>query len=175
MIDALSEKIAVKLKQYNEEETASVEVMKFGLAIVLSGLFTSLLCLTIGFFTGHFLDTIVTLLAFAFLRFFSGGFHFQSSIACTAATCVIVGAIPLVPVSGQMNLILTLASLALVALFAPSNISGATRMPEKYYPLLKIISIVIVASNLLLHNDLLALTFFVQSLLLIRLKREVRI
>ena len=168
----LSEKLAITIKKANENETASVEVMKFSLILLFNMFFTILLSLILAALFGTVRETVLALFSFMLLRIFSGGFHFKTATACTVASVAIVVIVPLIPITDQIAFYLTLAALILVLKFAPSNIRGTVRIPEKYFPFLKIISALIVSSNFLLSNHLLALIFFVQAVSLIS-KKEV--
>lgn len=171
MIDFLAGRLAFKIKQANPEQTASVEVMKFSLIIVLNAFSIVALSLMIGAASGKFAETALTLFSFALLKFFSGGSHLKSSGQCVLWSTAAMTILPHIPVNLHWMLGLTSASLLLVAVFAPSKIQQKKRIPEKYNPVLKIISILIVASNFLLFSDVMAKAFFLQSLTLIRKRR----
>jgi accessory gene regulator B len=173
MIEVLSEKVATAIKRTNELETTSIPIMKYSLIIIFNTLFTIILCLMIGATLGKFQETIITLVSYISLRFFSGGHHFKSAMVCTVVSTAIIVIIPLINITNETVFILTILTVLLVGFFAPSNIRGVARMPEKYFPLLKVVSLLIVCTNLFLSNHQLALAFFVQGISLIPLKKEV--
>jgi len=172
MIDTIASKLATSLKNANKNETPSVAVMKFALIITLNSSITIILSLSIGALFGKFTETAIVLCCFALLHFFSGGYHFKSAMACTFASIFTIVLIPLIPITKDVAYILMLCSLILILIYAPSNISNAARLPEKYFPFLKLISIVIVLGTVFLSLELLALTYFIQSLTLITLKKR---
>src|SRR5690554_2422168 len=110
-IDVLARRIAVSIKNTNPEKTHSVEVMTFALIILMNGLLSFSLALLIGAITGKAYMTLIAIIAFVLLRFCSGGFHFQSSMACTIVSCAIFAIIPHIPVNYEWFLILTGLSL----------------------------------------------------------------
>lgn len=169
ILDKVSGKIALTFKRINPEETASVEVMKFSIALILNLVSIVILSGVVGFFLGTLGATMFSLFAFALLRFFSGGVHLPVSEYCIAVSTAIFVIIPHFPVNERWCIIFTFISVVLVLLYAPSRIEQQTRIPEKYYPALKVISACIVAANFWLRSDILALTFFVQAVLLIRM------
>ncbi len=173
MIESWAEKIAVSIKKSNEAETASVDVMKFALIGILDLGIAGALTLLIGFATGALYGTLLSLASFFVLRLFSGGYHFKTAEACILFSTAALAAVPHIPVNSLWTVILTSVSCILVLLYAPSNIKGATRIPEKYHFYLKPISLVLVASNFLIVSGTLSLAFTLQSLSLIRTKKEV--
>jgi accessory gene regulator B len=170
MIESYAEKAAMSLKEINPEKTASVEVMKYGIIMAFNGLSVAFLALLGGWIGGHFEETLLTLAAFGLLRFASGGFHFESAGLCIVFSTLLMISIPYIPVKENWILILTAVSFILTAIFAPSGIEGQTRIDEKYFPLLKVLSILIVGSNFFLLSTTLSKIFFIQSLLLVKIK-----
>lgn len=168
VIDYLANRIAQTIKKINPEETASVEVMKFGLAVLLNGSFILILSLLIGIGTGQFVGTLQVLTALALLRSVSGGYHLPTSEWCIVASTAVITIIPHLPINSQWCILLTVSSLVLVLLFAPSKIENQTRIPRKYFPLLKVIAALMVISNFFIMSSTVAAAFFVQSVLLIR-------
>nr|WP_318840804.1 hypothetical protein [Paenibacillus sp. BJ-4] len=61
----------------------------------------------------------------------------------------------------------SILSIILVLFYAPSRIEGRTRIPKRYYPLLKCIGVTLVALNLWMAFPVVAASFFAQSLTLI--------
>lgn len=168
IIDKMSEKIALTFKRINPEETASVEVMKFSLALILNFAFIFLFSSIIGLLLGTFWATLLSLFAFGMLRFVSGGVHLPVSEYCVAVSTAIFVIIPHLPINDMWCIILNIVSLVLVLLFAPSRIENQSRIPRKYYPMLKVIAAVMVALNFWFMSGVLAITYFIQSTLLIR-------
>ncbi|MBD2865800.1 MULTISPECIES: accessory gene regulator ArgB-like protein [Paenibacillus] len=174
MIEALAGKIANKIKRADEQNTAHVEVLKYGLIIVINYALPVVASLTIGWITNQFSGTLFSVLAFTLLRLASGGFHFKSANVCTVVSILIISIPPHVSLSDHWITICTAVSLLLIFILAPANIRGYARMPEKYFPIMKIVSVLIVGSNLLWHSSILAIVFIVQGVLLLPLRREVK-
>lgn len=170
MIEAWSEKIAISIKNANEEHTASIPLMKFALIILFNFFIPTIISLLIGAMTGNLAETALSISSFVILRMASGGYHFKSSMVCMLTMIVIAVIPPLVPVSENWTLILTVVGLILVTTLAPSNMRGYNRMPEKYYPLLKTASVIFVASNLYIGSGVMALVFAIQGVSLFGFK-----
>jgi accessory gene regulator B len=170
MIDSMAEKIALSIKKTNEENTASVAVMKFALIIFINTFSTIFFAMLIGLLTSKPLETVLALFAYALLRIFSGGYHFKSSAQCILVSAVTISVIPHVPLNSIWSSYLLISSFIIVSIFAPSNIKDVTRIPEKYYFVFKIISIIIVSSNFFINSYILTLAFFLQSITLLSRK-----
>lgn len=172
MIEWMAGKLALSIKQANPEKTSSTEVMTFSLILLLNALAIITCSLIIGGLTGKLVETAVTLFSFALLKFFSGGIHLKSSDTCAMVSIIGMSLLPHIPIYDSWVLWMTSISLVIIILFAPANMHKKARIPEKYYPLLKIISILIVASNFIINSDILAKVFILQAAMLIPLKRR---
>lgn len=170
MIEAWSEKIAISIKNANEEQTVSVPLMKFALIILFNFFIPIIISILIGSIMGKITETLISICSFVILRMASGGYHFKSSLVCMLTMIVIALVPPHIPISENWAIILTIVSLVLVTLLAPSNMRGYNRMPEKYYPLLKTASVIIVASNLYVGSGVMALVFMIQGVSLFGFK-----
>lgn len=167
MIEAAAERIALAIKRANPEETVSVAVMKFSLIMVIgtgSALFFSFL---ISGLLGSFIDTLITLLAFVVLRFFSGGFHFKTAEKCTLSSIIGAVSIPYIPLSHLGNIMLLTTSVIIVIWLAPIGKNQSRIFKQQHNKLLKVISVVIVLSNFYIQSNVITLAFFVQSLTLV--------
>ncbi|WP_127589200.1 accessory gene regulator ArgB-like protein [Paenibacillus koleovorans] len=170
MIENIAFRIASKIKTVDPDNTTSVDVMKYALI----GLINSFLVFTFAFsfaiLTNNFINTLLFSIGFIFLRSVSGGFHFSSSISCFIVSSAMAASVPHLQLSFELNLILNFISIIFVLLFAPSNIEGQTRIPKRYYPHLKYISIVIVIISLFITITPFTVGIFIQSCLLFRLE-----
>lgn len=169
MIDALALRIATGIKNANPEKTTSIDIMQFALIILINGFIIFFLSITVGIWTGKGIETVLFLLSFIGLRFTTGGFHLDSSMKCTIVSCIIAIGFPQLPVTASLVPVFGVLSLLLILVFAPANIEGHTRIPPRYYPLLKALACLVVASNFFIQNPTLALGFFIQSLTLIHI------
>lgn len=172
MIETLAEKISTYLKDQNEEETTSIAIMKYSLIIIINVLVTIIFSFTIGAITGKLLETSVTFAIASILRFISGGFHFKSATNCIVVSTILISCIPHIAISKEISFYFTLLGLILFIIYAPSNITGHTRIPEKYFPYLKLVSVVFVGCNLIIQNQIFALIFLLQGISLIRFERR---
>lgn len=172
MIEALSNRIAHKLKEINPEETASIEVMSYALQGILHNAITVLTALTFGLCLGHFWDTVIAATCFTLLRLVSGGFHFRSALACFISSSIVFIAIPMITTTNEIAIIINAASLILVSIFAPSNIQEHIRVSERYFVVFKLLSVLLVAVNFFYLSSIVTLAFFVQAYSLVSLKRR---
>ncbi|MBB6672149.1 accessory gene regulator B family protein [Cohnella nanjingensis] len=171
MIENLSEKLAVSLKNAVPDYPGSVARLKFGIHIILNTILTIAVAVILGIVIHDLASVMVILFSFALLRAFSGGIHVKIALLCILVSAVAAALLAMtkeLAMPGEVFTALNVISMLLVLVYAPSRIAGQTRIPRRFYPLLKVISLLIVGSNFLLHSDLLAVTWFVQSLTLIR-------
>jgi accessory gene regulator B len=173
MIAKFAENIAVTIKNANPEQTASVEVMKYALVGIINTVGTIFMSVLFGLMTGKLASIALALFAFGFLRYFSGGLHLKTPVACMLVSTAMICVVPFIPVNQAIEAAMLLISLLLILIYAPSNVRGFARLPEKYYPVLKIISLVIVSSSWFLDSSILTITFFIQSISLIEIRKEV--
>lgn len=170
MINSAALFIAKKIKSVVPEHPSSVNVLKFAIALVINAVAIISLSLIISLFTGKTLEVVQALISFAALRQVSGGKHINSGIWCVAVSTGIMTAVSYAIFTTVVSMILTIASLILILIYAPSGIERQSRIPKRYYPLLKLISFLLVASNFLIQADVLSITFFIQALLLIKIR-----
>jgi|HigsolmetaGSP12D_1036236.scaffolds.fasta_scaffold01823_3 accessory gene regulator B len=172
MVESLALRIAEALKRIEPERTASVPVMKFALEGLLNSLITLLLIGCAGLATGAFGETMLAFGAFAVLRFFSGGMHLRSAMHCSLVSSLLIAATPHIPVPKSWIIGLGAASVLLILVLAPANIEGYARIPKKYFPLLKGISVLIAASNFVWLSSTVALVNAIQAATLIQTRRR---
>lgn len=171
MIERLSAKLAQSLKDAIPDHPASVAKLKFGIHILLNTVLTIGVAVVLGLLIGDLAGVMTVLFGFALLRAFSGGIHVKIALLCIVVSA---GAATLLALTRELSLPqpvfgwISLISLLLVLVYAPSRIAGQTRIPRRFYPHLKVLSLLIVASNLFIRSDLLAIAWFVQALTLIR-------
>lgn len=170
IIEAWSEKIAQSIKKTDENITVSIPVMKFALIIIINFTIPVIVSLLIGLLTGKFLETGTAIVFFVLLRLLSGGFHFQSPIPCMITMVVITALPPHFSLPDMWITAFTAVALILAALLAPSNLRGYHTMPEKYYPLMKAASVLLIGTNLFIHSSVIASVFLIQGILLFRWK-----
>lgn len=170
IIEKAALQIATRLKNLAPEHPASIDVLSFALAILINTLSIIGLTLLVSFVTGNTKEAITILITFALLRSVTGGIHLNSGTACVLFTTTLFTTISFIGISNEACIILNLISLILVMIYAPSGIERQSRIKRKYYPLLKVIGISLILMSLLIFDSTLTITFFIQSVLLIRLK-----
>jgi len=176
LIERLATRIALKIKEASPEETASVELMKFALIGILHNAITIGTALAVGAILGRFGEVLLACAAFMLLRLFSGGFHFKSALSCFLFSAAIFVLIPLIPIGRDFPYLhlLTASSFMLCLFFAPANIKEHIRVPEKSFPLFKLISLALVTLSYFLSHPVVTLAFLAQSLTLLPLPRKRR-
>ena len=174
MVEALAQHLATKIKRASPHQTASVPVMKFALIIVINFMVPTVASLLFGAMTGKLLETLTAMGYFIALRILSGGYHFETPVLCMVATCITFALPPHLELNGQWTLMLTTLSLLMVLILAPSNMRGYNTIPEKYYPLLKLFSVLIVCSNFIILSGTAAIVLAVQGITLLFRNKEVK-
>ncbi|MDQ0496363.1 accessory gene regulator ArgB-like protein [Paenibacillus brasilensis] len=171
MIEALSNKIAVHIKKNVPDHPASVAVLKHALAVILNMVFITGLTIAISVFTGRIREVLTIMAAFAFLRQMTGGLHLKSGMGCVAVSTLLFTGLSFVHLDYRWSMIATVISMILILIFAPAGIEKQTRIPPRYFPLLKAGAFIVVSFNLWVANPFIAVSFFAQSLLLISIRR----
>ncbi|MED1787576.1 accessory gene regulator B family protein [Brevibacillus laterosporus] len=172
MIEKLSHFLAVKIHNANPDtdKKESVEVLLYSLSTTLNYLLILFFSLLIGFLTNKFVETIVAMISFVVLRIFSKGYHAKTLTTCFVLTTAIITVIPHVPVR-EYTSITNILNVILVLIFAPNGSFEEGTISKSRTQLLKGASVLIVASNFLMSSQVVALSFLIQSLLLIPKRR----
>jgi accessory gene regulator B len=172
MIDGLAYRVAGVIKRANPHQTSSHEVLHYILIIYINLILIVIESLIIGWLSGKLWQTITCMVAVNGLRYFSGGKHLRSTWGCNLLSVGIFTIVPHVPLfHPALTMITTVLSLLLVFILAP-NMDSQTSITREKYPKLKLISLLIVGTNLFIHSWLLGLSFFVQSLTLLFFERR---
>ncbi|MFD1772346.1 accessory gene regulator ArgB-like protein [Paenibacillus rhizophilus] len=172
-MNTLSYKVAFAIKQANPEGTSSIEVMQYSLSILFNTACIIISSLVIGWLTGQWKGTILTLFSIALLRFVSGGVHLKSAKACNIASILTCTIIPhLSSFLDNYILLINGVSLVIMAISAPKPDKNA-QLPIKWFPFMKVIAMLLVLSNFFIGSSVIGLAFFVQSLTVIYWKRRV--
>ncbi|WP_068499081.1 accessory gene regulator ArgB-like protein [Paenibacillus kribbensis] len=168
MIETLALRMATHIKSTIPDHPASVAVLKHSLSIVLNVVF--IVCLTMGaaLLTGKVKEASLMLVMFAILRQITGGIHLKTGIGCVLVTSIVCTALSFFTLSYKLSIGATILSIILILIYAPSGIEKQSRIPKRYYPLLKTIAVLLVGTNLVFASSILAISFLVQSITLIR-------
>jgi accessory gene regulator B len=171
MIDNIALKLATGIKHIVPEHPSSIAVLKYSLALLINATAIIIFSICIALFTARLSQTILILFSFAILRQASGGIHLKSGSWCVFASTSLVVFLSFISFNSNWTSILNLASLTLAATFAPSRIEKQSRIPKRFYPLLKLISCLIVSSNFYFLSPSISGAFFIQGLTLIKFRR----
>jgi accessory gene regulator B len=172
MVEKLAYRLAHWLKSEVPDHPYSEARLQFGFHLFLNTVFTLLAATILGLLFNNYRETMQVLFAFGLLRMISGGYHLKSASVCIIASAGVAALLPFIELSNFYISILNIVNMVLTIIFSPSRIEEQTRIPSKYFPLLKIGSTLLVASNFLFQSQLLAITWFIQVLSLIRFKRK---
>lgn len=168
MIDVWSNSLAHAIKSKVPNHPASIAVLKFGIAALLNISSIIILSLALGALLGTLFQTVIVLVSFAVLRQLSGGYHLKSGVLCIVISTTGIVTLSLVPqFSSGLLVAINVLNAILTLIFAPSSIEKQSRINKKYYPLLKVISTLVVLSNFWIGSSMLGITFLVQCLTLI--------
>lgn len=168
MIETISRKISLRIKNADPENTASVEVLAYAIGVYINFFSVVAISLVTGILIGHFAETCIALAGFGILRLVSGGRHLKSLTACVVVSVVAFSVLPYIHLPISTTLLTTLS--LILALFYAPLILEETNMPRKWAPYLKVISTVVIAFNYFFDSEILGIAFFFQSILLISMK-----
>ncbi|UVI28599.1 accessory gene regulator ArgB-like protein [Paenibacillus spongiae] len=171
MINALSHRIAAGIKSKVPEHQASVAVLQYSISFILNIIFIIGLSLGIALLTGQIRNAVIALTAFALLRQVSGGYHLKSGMMCIVVSTAGITLLSFAEFNSTITFVFNIMALILALVFAPSRIDAQTRIPKKYFPFLKLISLAMIAVSFMVGSSVLASTFLVQALTLIRIRR----
>jgi accessory gene regulator B len=170
MIDKMANQIAVAIKKNVPDHPTSIAVMKHSLSFVLNTVFIISLSLLIALFTNRISEAALALLTYAILRQVSGGAHLKSGMLCVVVSTLMITVISLMSFNAEIVLILNVITVILALVLSP-KIHRRTRIKLQYYPLLKMISVLIICTNFYFESPVLATAFFIQTLSLIPRRR----
>jgi accessory gene regulator B len=164
--------MAVSLKRTVPNHPSSVEIFKFAISLLLNIVFIVTATLVISLFTGRTREAVIIMLAFAAMRQLTGGMHLKTNMRCVIYSTVIFTVISLLDLGKGITIAATILAFGLVFFIAPVGIAQQSRIPEKYYPYMKLAALMIIASNLFFLSSVLSLSLVVQGITLF-LGREV--
>lgn len=167
MIENMAWKMATHIKSVVPDHPASHAVLNHILIIVLNVSTVILLTAFASVFTGKTREVLILLTSFAILRQFSGGLHLKSSTGCALITSAVATGLSFISLDMTWITVLTVSSMVIVLLCAPSGIERQTIIPPRFFPVLKWAAFILVALNLLISSSAIAIAFFVQSITLV--------
>ncbi|WP_025716072.1 accessory gene regulator ArgB-like protein [Paenibacillus sp. 1-18] len=166
-LDSIALDIATHIKTVVPNHPSSISVLKYGIAVVINTVSIIFLTIGISFFTGKVQETVMAMISFSLLRQVVGGIHLKSSAVCIVASTSLLTALSFANFNYNWIVVTSILSILLVLFYAPSRVEGRTRIPKRYFLLLKFIGVVLVAFNLWMAFPVVAASFFAQSLTLI--------
>ncbi|GAC44350.1 accessory gene regulator ArgB-like protein [Paenibacillus popilliae] len=169
MIEGLANKIALRIKEADPEGSTSIEVMEYALGVIFNLIFTVFLSCLIGWMTGKLIDTMIAVVGFGTLRYFSGGEHMKSLTACTIISTAIFSIVPYIAINSSLVVIFTGIATIIMILFSP-NICEDTINPTLPNSALKAVSVLIVLTNFYLQSSTLILVFLIQAMLILPMR-----
>ncbi|WP_082420313.1 accessory gene regulator B family protein [Paenibacillus sp. A3] len=168
-IELSANKIA-KIIRENYPYAASEKVLIYSLSLLINTTTAILATLLICFYTGHLSEAFITIMIFLLLRYLSGGFHLKSAVACCMfSTCLLIGLSHVNFEYLKYGPILDTVSIIIFILKAPEGLENVSRINPKFYPLLKILCVILVGMNFFLHSSLLSAIFIAQAFTLTKI------
>ncbi|WP_281885962.1 accessory gene regulator B family protein [Paenibacillus sp. YYML68] len=164
-IDRSALSLTHSIRKHNSD-AASETVLFYALSLLINSAVSVLIVMTISTITGKIADALLVILAYTILRIVSGGLHLRTSLACclTSATIFLTAAHAAYEFA-VIGVLLNTVAFILVLIYAPSDIKSVSRIDPKYYPMLKCVSALIVASNFYFQLPVLTTAFLIQALL----------
>ncbi|WP_010500607.1 accessory gene regulator B family protein [Paenibacillus elgii] len=156
-IEIISSKISNTLKRWDPDLPYHVEEIRFGLASRINFYSVIGFSLIIGVASNAVAGTILSLLSVILLRRLTGGVHAKTLTGCLLFSVAVCSGIPHVSLSNAVIQYINLISIVLVLKFSEH---------DRYS---KYTAIMLISSNFLLNSSVVSLSFFVQSLSLIKL------
>ncbi|BFH12688.1 accessory gene regulator B family protein [Paenibacillus melissococcoides] len=147
MIEGLANKLALRIKEADPEGETSVGVMEYALGVIFNFIFTVLISCLIGWITGKLIDTMIAVVGFGVLRYFSGGVHMKSLTACTIVSAAIFSIAPHIVLNSILVLIFTGVATIIMILFSPNTYEETIDRVLTNFKF-KATSVLIVVSNL---------------------------
>ncbi|OZB98077.1 accessory gene regulator ArgB-like protein [Paenibacillus sp. XY044] len=169
MIDLFSDKLSSYLKNKYPEELPALSIVRYSIKFLISNVLPIIIIILSSILFQMTKEVVIGLLGFCILRMFSGGYHVKSAELCILTSVTVIYLIAIV--GQQINsymIVLDLISIILVGIYAPSNIKKQTRIKEENYRYLKLMSLIIVTSNIFIQSNILSVAFLIQSITLIR-------
>lgn len=87
MLHLLSEKIALFL--FDKNDKYPLEIYTYGFELIVSSLIEALSILILGILIGNFTETLIFIVYFSLIRFYSGGYHAYAYMKCYLITVIV--------------------------------------------------------------------------------------
>ncbi|APB77357.1 accessory gene regulator ArgB-like protein [Paenibacillus polymyxa] len=172
MIEIMALRLATHIKSIVPNHPASTQVLKFVLSAIINTIFVIVITIGLSLLTGRTKEVVIIMAVFAVLRQMTGGVHLKTGMGCVVVSTMIFTGISFVTLGYNWTIGATLVSMLLVLVFAPAGIERQTRIPPRYFPLLRSGAFILVSLNLWFANPIVAISCLAQSLSLISLTRR---
>ncbi|SCW85189.1 accessory gene regulator B [Paenibacillus tianmuensis] len=164
-IDSMASYLAKVIRKHNEHAGSEI-ALKYALSLTINTSLATIVSLLISVITNRFNEAIIGICIFLLIRYVSGGIHLSSSLACCITSILIFVTIANVPTEyTQLSVYLNIISFIILLFTAPNNIKDVSRIPQKFYPLLKIVTLVIISSNFFIKSTVFTAAFIIQAVL----------
>ncbi|OXM14943.1 accessory gene regulator B family protein [Paenibacillus herberti] len=165
MLEQLSIICAQKIKQkHTHPETANVNIMAYALGVYFNFFATLLLVVLVGWATNELIDTILVMILFNVIRFFSGGYHFKSLDVCVVISVILFSIVPQLSLSTIGITLLTLSSALIFLWRAPAYRTDTTRLNPRFHPYFKVTAVLLALINLHFQSELYAWVLLLQAI-----------
>ncbi|MBE1441154.1 accessory gene regulator B family protein [Paenibacillus sp. OAS669] len=173
-IDSSAHAIAKCIRR-NYSEAGSEIALRYAISLLINTLTAICVAVIITFFTGHVAECIVGIISFIVIRYVSGGMHMSSSLSCCILSIIIFITISNFTFHYSVAFfIIDSLSLIIFIITAPNNIKNVSSINEKYYPLLKLISVIFVGCNFIINSTVLSAAFIIQAFLTTTISYKLR-
>lgn len=162
-LDSLAVKLAGFIKS-NYENSSSIEKLTYSSIILLNTLFSVIVSMLVCMATGNLLRFVIVFVVLTIVRYFTGGAHMRSSLSCALFTTVALIAVVHIDYDYHVyGYIADAISLMIFAVRAPSGIDVIRKVsPQKKYGI-KIISLLVIATNFYFNFSLLSSIILLQA------------
>ncbi|WP_240418930.1 accessory gene regulator B family protein [Paenibacillus periandrae] len=165
IIDHYSESIARSIRKHNSNAGSEI-ALKYALSLLINTTTAIVVSLLICTYFGHLDSCLMGIATFLAIRFITGGLHLSSSLSCCIMSILIFICVGLSAFSfNNFYLFIDLISILIFYKTAPNDIQFFSSLDAKFYPLLKLLAITFVLSNLIFHSTVLTSAFFIQAIL----------
>ena len=169
MIEQFCREISIYLSKRNVVDEEDIEVIRFGLELILTQCIVFLLVLCLGLFLDCFWETIAFFLVLVILKKFSGGYHANTFFKCSMLT--VVNYLLVIYISNYLyfwiSILLLTVGFFVIYLYSPRIDHLSKLETSKYhdysiiiYCLFTTFSIVCYLSSFIMLSNTISLTLF---------------
>ncbi|ANE48334.1 hypothetical protein SY83_20915 [Paenibacillus swuensis] len=169
IIDSTAQNIARSIRKHYPEAGSEI-ALRYSLSLIINSTTSMVLIFIISILTHRFYEAVIVLATFLLLRYFTGGVHLNSSLACCLFSVILLSSITFAEFNYYfLGVLFNIIAIIIFLIKAPEGIENISRIDRRYYPLLKLISILIVSTNFIISSSLLSLVFITQAFFLTKL------